>query len=262
MTPNIIFSGYDDRQSSGFNVFAHSVWRHSGGRVDVIPIRHKLLRDKGIFKRPWKVGETGQFVDLVDGKPFSTQFSHTRFLVPWLARQLGLKGMVAFMDGNDFLCLGDPTPLFHSLDYEDSYKPVHVVKHEYHVAENLKMDGMNNAAYPKKNWSSMMLFEVDHPSLDILEPGYVNTVDGGQMHQFKWLQEGEIGSLPSKWNHLVGETLSSTAPIMAHFTHGIPIHKGYEDGPLAWLWKNEYEASKNWTPTPSIKMENLNDYRY
>ena len=120
------------------------------------------------------------------------------------------------------------------------------------------MDGMNNATYPKKNWSSCMLFNLDHPELDTLTPDYVNTVDGGQLHQFKWLSSDDaIGSLPKCYNQLIGEETEKYIgnPVFLHYTKGLPIHKGYENGPLAWLWKNEASAARDWDPTFSINLE-------
>lgn len=260
MLPKYIFSGYDDRQSFGYDVFAHSVWRHSHGLVDTIALKHKTLRDKGLFNRPWKIDEKGQFVDLIDGKPFSTQFSHTRFLVPAIAKKLGLKGTVLFVDGNDFLCLQNPYDIFFAPDLQETDKPVYVVKHNYNISSTTKMDGMINEQYPKKNWSSCMLFNLDHPALDKLIPAYVNNADGSVLHQFKWLESDElIGTLDPKYNVLIGEDISAERvvnnPVFLHYTKGLPLMKGYEESPYAWLWRNEEKATMDWKPTPSINLE-------
>lgn len=257
MLPKYIFSGYDDRQSFGYDVFAHSVWRHSHGLVDTLALRHKTLRDKGLFNRPWKIDEKGQLVDLIDGKPFSTQFSHSRFLVPHIAKRLGLKGTVLFVDGNDFLCLQNPYDVFFTPENQNNDLPVYVVKHDYNISSTIKMDGMANAQYPKKNWSSCMLFNLDHSALDKLTPEYINSVDGGMLHQFKWLESDElIGTLDPKYNVLIGEnTKDVSSPVFLHYTKGLPLMKGYEEGPLAWLWNNEAAVARDWKPTPSINLE-------
>ena len=80
-----IFIGYDEREKLAADVCAHSIRRRSHGDLEIKYLKHKPLRKAGLFNREWKVcGDNGQTIDALDGKPFSTEFSHTRFLVPEL----------------------------------------------------------------------------------------------------------------------------------------------------------------------------------
>ena len=66
-----------------------------------------------------------------------------------------------------------------------------------------KFDGHVQTTYPRKNWSSVMLF--NNSRCTALTPAYVNRASGLELHRFYWLQDEEIGSLPREWNHLVGD---------------------------------------------------------
>ncbi len=82
---------------------------------------------------------------------------------PFLA---GFQGWALFCDC-DFLWLGDVAEL---LKFADATKALHCVQHDYRPTETTKMDGQVQTVYPRKNWSSLMLFNCDHPSVRKLTP--------------------------------------------------------------------------------------------
>ena len=68
------------------------------------------------------------------------------------------------------------------------------------------MDGAVQTAYPRKNWSSLMLFNCDHPSVKALTPEVVNRENGAYLHRLQWAEDSDIGALPVEWNWLEGWT--------------------------------------------------------
>ena len=146
--------------------------------MEVTPIYHKTLRHVSMFNRPWRIDEEGQYWDDVDGKPFSTEFSHSRFLVPELARRNNLTGGVLFC-ASDFLFLSDVCEVF---EYCNDDYAVMCVKHNYNPEEGIKMDGMLQQNYNKKLWSSFVLYNLDHPVNDRLDEVMVNSETGSNLH--------------------------------------------------------------------------------
>jgi lipopolysaccharide biosynthesis glycosyltransferase len=223
-----VFMGYTSYQKVVYDVAKFSIERHSPD-VEVRPIIQSALRDLGIYTRP--KDENG-----------STEFSITRFLTPWLA---GYKGWVLFCD-NDMLCQSDINELF---DMADDSKAVMVVKHRYTVKEGMKLDGQVQFAYPRKNWSSVILFNAGHPSNKVLTPELINSVAPLYLHRFQWLHNEEIGEIPHSWNWLVGVYKDKAAAKMIHFTDGGCYFKNYQDVPFADKWKDEFYKMSNtkWT---------------
>ena len=185
-----VFIGYDQREKIAYDICKFSIERNDPTHlIQITPLVHTCLRRQGWFNRPWlTVADSGNRVDLIDGKPFSTEFSHTRFLVPALT---GYKGWALFMDC-DMIVDIDLNKLFEQCD--DS-KAVMVVKHNHVPTNEIKMDGQEQPKYWRKNWSSFILWNCSHPSNAALTPDVVNTKSGRWMHQFSWLQEHEIGSI-------------------------------------------------------------------
>src|SRR6476659_1161949 len=164
-----IFVGYDSREDIAWEVCRHSLQRHTDDDLTVIPLRQQPLRELGLYTRA------------VDSKS-STEFSITRFLTPYLAAQ---SGWVAFCDC-DFLFTTDVREVFEGLDPS---KAVYCVHHDYTPAHTIKMDGKQQAAYPRKNWSSFMLFNCDHPDVRALTPAVVNSATPAYLHRLEWVQD-------------------------------------------------------------------------
>lgn len=114
------------------------------------------------------------------------------------------------------------------------------------------MDGVVQTVYPRKNWSSMVLYNCGHVKNRVLSPEVVNSQTGSYLHRFKWLNDDEIGSLPFVWNFLVGHNkvdendLTNTFPKAVHYTLGGPWFENYKDCEFGDLWlkeKEEYEST-------------------
>jgi lipopolysaccharide biosynthesis glycosyltransferase len=164
----------------------------------------------------------------------STDFSFSRFLTPFLSE---FADWSVFMDC-DMLVLDDIAKLFALRD--DRYA-VMVVKHDHVPREQKKFLDQPQTPYQKKNWSSVMLF--NNARCRALTPQYVNTASGLELHQFKWLaDDGLIGEIPSRWNHLVGYDAPRPDASLVHYTLGGPYFDEYRDCEYAGEWRNEREA--------------------
>lgn len=149
----------------------------------------------------------------------STEFAITRFLVPILAHS----GWVLFCDC-DIVFLDDPAKLFALAD--DRFA-VMCVKHDMKVEHDRKMDGQVQVPYARKNWSSVMLVNCDHPANQRMTVSMIKEIPGRFLHRFCWLKDDEIGELPPEWNWLVGVQPKPEHPKIAHFTLGGPWIPGW-----------------------------------
>ena len=233
-----VFVGYDSREHIPFKVCSHSITRRSSLPVEVTPIYHRTLRHAKMFYRAWQIDEEGQYWDDVDGRPFSTEFSHSRFLVPELARRNNLTGWVLFCD-SDFLFLSDVCEVF---DYCDDDYAVMCVKHNYNPEETIKMDGMLQQSYNKKLWSSFVLYNLDHPANARLDEVMVNSETGANLHNFCWLDgDDQIGSIPHSWNFIPGVSHGVNDINAVHFSLGGPWLDGYQDCEFGEEWEQELD---------------------
>jgi len=218
-----IFIGYDPREDVAYKVCKHSIIKRTPDAV-IQPLIKKDLEAENYYTRS------------ID-KLASTEFTFTRFLVPAL---MDYKGWALFIDC-DMLLQSDITELFKLAD--DQYA-VMVVKHAFHPTHTVKMDGRIQSRYPRKNWSSVMLFNCGHPSNKILTKDLVNdeTKDGAYFHRFSWLEDKEIGTLHHEWNYLVGHHyLHDGPPKLIHYTEGGPWFKNYFMQHLSVEWRDEYK---------------------
>jgi len=215
-----VFIGYEPREDIAYQVCKHSIKRRQPA-AEVQPLIQKDLRDTGWYKRP------------VD-KLASTEFTFTRFLVPELA---GFKGWAVFMDC-DMILTTDIKELF---DQADDQYAVMCVKHDYTPREGIKMDGQKQTIYPRKNWSSVVLWNCAHPSNRKLDCDMVNEIElnGAYFHRFSWLKDEEIGELNHTWNYLVGVYDDIEKPKLIHYTEGGPWFENYRDCEFNELWKTE-----------------------
>ncbi len=235
-----IFIGFDSREEVATEVAAHSIKRRSKSPLDIKYLKHRELRKSGHFSRPWMIGaQDGEFTDLIDGRPFSTEFSHTRFLVPALT---GFKGWALFMDA-DMIFLSDISKLFALCD--NKYAAM-VVKHNQPVKHgSVKMDGRQQAGYYRKNWSSFVLWNCGHPANQWLSKERVNMMTGSDLHSFSWLSDNLIGSLPATYNFIknVSPPLPAARagrPDSIHYTDGGPWFAECQHVAYAQAWLDEY----------------------
>jgi len=218
-----IYVGYDPREDLAYEVCRHSILTRTPGAT-VYPIKKTMLEKSGWYWRP---------VDRLS----STEFTFTRFLVPALTHY---RGWALFIDCDTLL----QTDLNELFDLTDDKYAVMVVKHDYTPLNQTKMDGRLQTVYPRKNWSSVMLFNCEHPSNKVLTKELVSdpSKDGGYFHRFNWLQDDEIGELHHEWNWLVGHYYKHDGlPKLIHYTEGGPWFKNYFMQDLSDVWKDEYQ---------------------
>lgn len=235
MTDEIIpyYIGYDRTEHAAYEVCRWSMARRSALPVHSIKLDQSALRYNGLYRR---APETNSRVDSFDGKPFSTDFSFTRFLVPALAQY---QGYALFTDC-DFLWLSDAARLWEMRD--DQYA-VQVVKHDYRPKEETKMQGQAQQVYPRKNWSSLILWNCGHEANKRLTVDAVNIEPGSWLHGFGWLKDEEIGELPSSWNFLEGHSKGSSMDAL-HYTRGGPWFSECMAVDYADLWLKEERAMR------------------
>jgi len=214
-----VFIGYDSREVVAYNVLSHSINARASQPVTIAPV---------------KLGQLAHVFNRENNPLQSTEFSFSRFLVPYLC---GYEGWAVFMDC-DMLMMDDVANLWKLRD--DRYA-VQVVKHEHVPKEDVKFLGAVQTKYQKKNWSSVML--INCARCKALTPDYVNQASGLELHQFKWLgDDALIGGLPHEWNHLVAYDPPKAGVSLAHFTVGGPWFKEYAGCEYSREWAAEKAA--------------------
>jgi hypothetical protein len=221
--------GYDSRESEAYDVASFSIDVHGPG-IPQRAVRLDNLRRQGLYTRPTTLLD-GRLWDDISEAPMSTEFAISRFLTPHLA----VNGWALFADC-DILVRRDLDRLF---ALADSAFAVMCVKHDHRPVEGVKMDGQAQTTYARKNWSSVMLFNCDHPANYALTVDLVNTAPGRDLHRFCWLNDNLVGALPSEWNYLVGSTRlpAGVEPHIVHFTAGGPWFPGFEGVEYAEEWR-------------------------
>lgn len=209
-----LYVGYDPREAAVYHVFSQSVIEHASGPVNFIPLHGPQLN--------------------FDGQQDGTNaFIYSRYLVPHLN---DFDGFALFCDG-DMIVQDDIYKLW---SLQDPTKAVQVVKHDYttrHPRKYLETPLANdNLHYPRKNWSSVMIFNCGHRSNQILTPEFVATAGGKMLHRFEWLNDAEIGEIPREWNHLVMEYPENSEAKLYHHTVGSPGFRYYANCESANRW--------------------------
>jgi hypothetical protein len=230
--PLRIWVGWDPKEAPAWHVLAHSIIRRATIPVTVAPLVQSSLRAEGIYRRE-------------RGPTESTEFSLTRFLIPYLS---GYYGTSIFLDC-DILCRVDIADLIAACGKVDTEAmkagrgapALLCVQHDYTPTPGTKFLGQIQTVYPRKNWSSVMVFRNER--CRALTPEYVNAAPGVELHRFTWLRDTEIGALPARWNHLVGEYAPNPDASLVHFTLGGPWVPDYEEVEYADEWRAERAAA-------------------
>lgn len=236
-----IWIGWDPREAAAFAVARSSIRRHL---TQPIPVRGLILDDlvsSGLYTRPTSMKINGEgraeMVDLLsaradyDGR-IATQHANARFLVPHLAGS----GWALFMDG-DMLVRGNLARMFSSLDPS---KAVYCVKHRHDPTSGMKMDGQVQTRYAQKNWSSFIVWNVNHKANAALTLDLINTAPGRDLHALCWIKNDDlIGELPVAYNWLAGHSDPAIDPVVVHHTDGVPDMPGYENAPFSQEWREE-----------------------
>ena len=211
-----IFVGHDSKYMQATKTCMQSIYNHYP-EADITYLNKAQLKKLKIYGRKDVEGE-------------STEFSFTRFYCPMI---MHYEGISIFCD-NDFLWKTDIREVIKYL----SDKPMAVVKHEdYDVLED-KMGGKKNKSYPKKNWSSLMVFN-NRRMKRLLTKEYLDNASPAQLHEFHYLNENNIGSIPKEYNCLVGHYDCDNAKAL-HYTNGGPWLEGYEDCHKSEEWWKVY----------------------
>jgi len=221
------FIGYDSKEDIAYRVCKSSLLKKATIKIKINSLKIEELIAKKFYSRP---------IDPLA----ATEFTYTRFLIPEL---MSFKGWAVFCDC-DFLFFEDISNLFKDLD---DRKAIYCVQHDYTPKEKHKMDGQKQTIYPRKNWSSFIVFNCSHPSNKKLNTKIVNTESGSFLHQFKWLNDDEIGSLDERWNWLEGWTSknNNSSPFAVHFTRGGPWFEEWQDVEYAKEWLEERDKYLN-----------------
>ena len=212
-----VYIGYDPNETVAYHVLAHSILRRASIPVSIAPLMRSQLG--AMYRRE-------------RGPTESTEFSLTRFLVPALSE---FRGWSLFIDC-DMLCLADVAELAAVIP-QSGDKAVLVCQHDYVPRTERKFLDQVQTKYPRKNWSSLMLF--NNERCRALTPDYVNAASGLELHRFQWTEDARIGSLPLEWNWLVGEYEHTPAAKIVHYTLGGPYFDDYRDCDYASEWREE-----------------------
>ena len=217
MTINV-FVGFDQLEAIAYLVFGQSVLEKTTSLINFTPLAHQNLN---FFKNH------------DDG---SNKFIYSRFLTPFLNEY---SGWAIFADG-DMVCNHDITELW---NLKDPSKAVQVVKHEYKTKKTVKYLGNKNEDYPRKNWSSLVLWNCEHPANKILTPEFIQDKPGSFLHRFSWLDDSQIGELPIEWNWLAIEYPNNPAAKIIHYTLGTLCFKEYSTTSQADIWQQAYKKT-------------------
>jgi lipopolysaccharide biosynthesis glycosyltransferase len=207
-----IVVGFDQRESVAYHTFTQSIIEKSSQSISFIPLAINTLSG-------YKETHTDK----------SNDFIYSRFLTPHLNN---FQGWAIFADG-DMICQADIKELW---DLRDESKALLVVKHDYQTKAYLKYLGNINENYPRKNWSSVILWNCAHPKHKVLTPDFIANQTGKYLHRFSWLDDSDIGELPLEWNWLATEYPENKKAKLIHYTLGTPCFKDYRDTEMSEIW--------------------------
>src|SRR5678815_184232 len=223
-----VFIGFDPNEMTACNVAEYSMYRHaSRSAVDVRKISRLTLLQH--YHRPTTMLPNGQLFDEISDAPMSTAHAIARFFIPWLCQYTG---WALFTDG-DVLFREDVSNLFALADPQYA---VMCVQHPPLLEDGTKKTGHIQQPYPRKNWSSVMLFNCGHLANRALTLDVLNAWPGRDLHAFKWLRDDQIGALPARWNHLIHQSPEDADPALVHYTLGTPDVEGHHTDPFAEDW--------------------------
>jgi lipopolysaccharide biosynthesis glycosyltransferase len=213
---NIVI-GFDQRESVAFHTFVQSIIEKASIPLNITPLAINSLKD---------------YKETHEDK--SNDFIYSRFLTPYLNN---FEGWAIFFDG-DMICQTDIKELW---DLRDEKKALLVVKHNYQSKAKKKYLGNINENYPRKNWSSVILWNCSHPKHKVLTPNFIAEQTGKYLHRFSWLNDDDIGDLPLAWNWLAIEYPINMEAKLIHYTLGTPCFREYSSTDMAEAWQDTYK---------------------
>ena len=217
MIPIVV--GFDAREAVAYHTFCQSVLEKASEPVSFIPLAPNMLK---VYRETHTDG--------------SNAFIYSRFLTPYL---MGYQGWAIFADG-DMICCDDIAKLWHQ---RDDSKALLVVKHDYKTKAKDKYLGNKNEDYPRKNWSSVILWNCAHPKNRMLDTNFVMRSTGAQLHRFTWLEDTDIGTLERHWNWLTTEYPDNPEAKLLHYTLGTPCFRDYRNADMAEVWHEHFKRT-------------------
>jgi len=211
-----IVVGFDPREAVAYHTFCQSVLEKATVPVAFVPLVLNTLTE---YNEKHTDGSNG--------------FIYSRFLTPFL---MGFNGWAIFADG-DMVCREDIAKLW---EVRDDSKAVMVVKHDYKTTSPIKYLGNQNVNYPRKNWSSLILWNCAHPKNRLLRPNYIENASGAHLHRFAWLEDQDIGEIEIRWNWLATEFPSRNDAKLVHYTLGTPCFKEYRNSSMSEYWHQNF----------------------
>lgn len=213
-----VYIGYDSSQAAASAVCEYSIQKYLKYDIQIVHLKKQDLIDRSIYFRP-------------EGDPASTDFTYTRFLVPYLN---DYQGYSMFVD-SDFLFRTDLTKLFDRIGNDRNIQntAVYCVQHmPYNPKQETKFWGNKQHSFPRKNWSSLMIFNNSHEACKRLTPLAIANQTPQWLHRMYWCRDNQIGNIDLEWNWLVGEYDYKNDVQALHFTNG---------GPWNDVWGQDYE---------------------
>ena len=211
--------GFDQREAIAYHTFIQSVVEKCTIPIEIIPLASNTL---------------SMYEETHNDR--SNDFIYSRFMTPFLNN---FEGWAIFADG-DMICNADFKELW---DKKDPSKAVMVAKHNYLSRFSKKYLGNINQNYPRKNWSSLILWNCSHPKHKILTPEFISNSSGSFLHRFLWLEDSEIGDLPLEWNWLAMEYPENNNVKLIHYTLGTPCFKDYASTEMSCQWHNTFKRT-------------------
>lgn len=279
--PYNVWMGYDPREDIAYQVARHSIMSRTDPKeVDVIPLTLKNALVQELLTRPIEVKD-GKLWCPISQAHMATEFAISRFVVPFIQENGWClfvdSDIVCFTDIRELFAQADDRYAVmcvkhqHGLHEHDKIEcwlecgcsggwirrdvaqgsAMRCEKHSppsnvklfrvVRTGEVLKMDNQLQTFYARKNWSSVCLFNCDHPAMQRFTLKDLNERPGRDLHAFCWLKDGEIGELPAEWNYLVGVTKEDLQPKLLHYTLGTPNMPGHEECEFADIWNKDLE---------------------
>ena len=213
---NTIFIGFEPAEEVAYHTLVSSILNNTSRPVNIVALDKRNL--SYCHKR-------------VHDPKQSNSFTYVRFLVPWLSDYTGWSlfmdcDMILRTDINDIFALAD-----------DNFDVMCVCHPEYDSVVERKYLDTVQYNYPRKNWSSVMLF--NNAKCRELNPLYIDYATPKELHRMEWAEK--IGELPKVYNHLVGEQVHNSDAKIVHFTLGTPCWKRFSMCEFSDEWRMHHD---------------------
>lgn len=227
-----VFIGADERMRTAAYVCEASILSNTRLVPEIMALYQSDMRKAGLYRRPYTLSATGDYVDMLDGLTVTRADCLLRFFAPLLC---GHDGWAVYLD-SDTLVLNDLTHMLDAARRKPG-KALYCVKQTYpHVSgARSKYNGHAQTVYPRKLWTSVMLIDCSHPYWRTLTPAEINTRPIVDLLSLSDLPDAAIGSLDSAWHVISGVTGSVATPYIIHYTHGGAWVRGMLDADIPYI---------------------------